>query len=207
MVTSTEVPLKILQAVKEIVLRDGVQAVRVDRVAAAAGVNKRMIYHYFQDKAGLLQALYQHQLSVLQASGALSAASMGLLGELFHRRIGATGNPVTWSGPVDQDMVSAALQIVLPQLLGGGYRGVGEAGFDSSVPASAAAEFAAFAVEVVGLLFPQLAQPVLGCAPGSAGYAGACKRLLTAQAAAKPVYRMTSSSRVRGAAAAGTSSE
>ena len=40
-------------------------SLRVDRVAQQAAANKRMIYHYFGDRAGLLQAVYDRQLKRL----------------------------------------------------------------------------------------------------------------------------------------------
>lgn len=36
--------------------RFGLAGARVDRIAAAGSINKRMIYHYFNDKAGLFDA-------------------------------------------------------------------------------------------------------------------------------------------------------
>jgi AcrR family transcriptional regulator len=54
----------------------GLNGARVDRIATRAGVNKRMIYHYFDDKEGLY-------LAVLEATySGIRAAEIGLrLGE------------------------------------------------------------------------------------------------------------------------------
>jgi len=47
----------ILQAALAEFAEHGPAGARVDRIAAVAGVNKRMLYHYFGDKAGLFQAV------------------------------------------------------------------------------------------------------------------------------------------------------
>lgn len=69
MVTSAdaqpESKAKILAAATKAFVAVGPAGARVDAIAAAAGVNKRMLYHYFGNK----QALYQ---AVLQASAANS---------------------------------------------------------------------------------------------------------------------------------------
>jgi AcrR family transcriptional regulator len=47
----------------------GIAGARVDRVAAAAGVNKAQIYAYFGDKLGLFQAVYRmHADAVVDAT-------------------------------------------------------------------------------------------------------------------------------------------
>ena len=52
----------ILQAAAETMAAAGSGAVRVDEVARLAGANKRMIYHYFGDRAGLVQAVIASRL-------------------------------------------------------------------------------------------------------------------------------------------------
>lgn len=48
---------KILSAATQAFVRLGPAGARVDAIAAAAGVNKRMLYHHFGDKQGLYQAV------------------------------------------------------------------------------------------------------------------------------------------------------
>lgn len=48
---------KILAAATQAFVRSGPAGARVDAIAAAAGVNKRMLYHHFGDKQGLYQAV------------------------------------------------------------------------------------------------------------------------------------------------------
>ncbi len=53
----------ILAAARDAFARHGLDGARIDAIAAAAGVNKRMIYYYFTDKEGLflatLEGLYR----------------------------------------------------------------------------------------------------------------------------------------------------
>jgi AcrR family transcriptional regulator len=49
----------ILDAATAEITRKGLNGCRVDAIAARAGVNKRMIYHYFGDKAGLYLAVLE----------------------------------------------------------------------------------------------------------------------------------------------------
>lgn len=62
----------ILAAARVIFARHGYEGARIDAIAAASGVNKRMIYYYFADKEGLflavLEALY---LELSRSAGAL----------------------------------------------------------------------------------------------------------------------------------------
>lgn len=51
----------------------GFDAVRVDELAEAAGLNKRMIYHYFGSKAGLYRAVVDPLYEMLQPAPDLEA--------------------------------------------------------------------------------------------------------------------------------------
>ena len=44
--------------------RRGPAGARIDAIAAAAGANKRMLYHYFDSKEGLLAAVLEDSLGV-----------------------------------------------------------------------------------------------------------------------------------------------
>jgi AcrR family transcriptional regulator len=62
----------ILEAATVEITRKGLNGARVDAIAARAGANKRMIYHYFGDKEGLYVA-------VLEATyAAIRSAEIGL---------------------------------------------------------------------------------------------------------------------------------
>jgi AcrR family transcriptional regulator len=49
-------------ALREFALR-GFAGARVDAIASRAGVNKRMLYHYFEDKEGLFRAVLRHKIA------------------------------------------------------------------------------------------------------------------------------------------------
>ena len=56
---------QILTAAANVFAREGYGGGRVDAIAEQALVNKRMLYHYFGDKAGLFDAVIADQLPVL----------------------------------------------------------------------------------------------------------------------------------------------
>ncbi len=58
---------RILAAAAIVFARDGYGGGRVDTIAQQAGVNKRMLYHYFGDKAALFEAVIANQLPVFDA--------------------------------------------------------------------------------------------------------------------------------------------
>ncbi|MDT8914731.1 TetR/AcrR family transcriptional regulator [Amycolatopsis sp. PS_44_ISF1] len=51
---------QILQAAVRVLARDGVRGLRVDRLAAEAGVSTALIYYHFKDRAGLLRHALDH---------------------------------------------------------------------------------------------------------------------------------------------------
>jgi TetR/AcrR family transcriptional regulator len=53
---------RILDAAKAEFAALGYAGARVDRIAAAAGVNKRMLYHYFGNKRDLYREVYERQV-------------------------------------------------------------------------------------------------------------------------------------------------
>jgi len=58
----------------------GFAGARVDTIARRAGSNKRMLYHYFTDKAGLFSAVLRHKIS--ERSRSVQAAAAGRQSEL-----------------------------------------------------------------------------------------------------------------------------
>ena len=61
MVTKTRNPDRTKRAILDAAVAEfsavGAAGARIDSIAAAAGVNKRMLYHYFESKEGLLAAV------------------------------------------------------------------------------------------------------------------------------------------------------
>ncbi len=58
-------------------LRHGFQGARVDRIVRAAGVNKRMLYHYFGSKDALYRQLLSSNLTRLQHHAAETPPDLG----------------------------------------------------------------------------------------------------------------------------------
>jgi AcrR family transcriptional regulator len=58
----------ILHAATEEITANGLNGARVDSIARRAGVNKRMIYHYFGDKEGLYLAVLEATYSAIRAA-------------------------------------------------------------------------------------------------------------------------------------------
>ena len=118
--TTTE--RRILQAAEHELLGSDPGSLRVDRVARAAEVNKRMIYHYFNDREGLLGTVYAVAIYRLQMSSAA-------ISETTRQVLGAIVGEVVW--PIDarepEDFLSGtspsalelqqSARILLPYLL------------------------------------------------------------------------------------------
>ena len=116
MVTSS-VRDEILAAATRIVAEQGAGGLRVDEVAALAGANKRMIYHYFGDRAGLLHQVVATQFAALIHDRSLPASLRRVV-----RRLRAWLNELdmvdaTVSAPAAADGATAAA-IVLRHCLG-----------------------------------------------------------------------------------------
>lgn len=70
---------KILDAAAEIFAARGYAGARVDEIAASAGMNKRLLYHYVGAKAELLAAVLTRQAQELDASSLSSPKLWSLL--------------------------------------------------------------------------------------------------------------------------------
>lgn len=76
---------KILNAAAEIFAAEGFAGARVDDIAAAAGVNKRLLYHYVGAKAELLSAVLTRHAQQLDAASLSSPQLWSLvLAEASH---------------------------------------------------------------------------------------------------------------------------
>ena len=58
----------ILRAATDEITAKGLTGARVDAIAERAGVNKRMLYHYFGDKQGLYLAVLEHTYSAIRTA-------------------------------------------------------------------------------------------------------------------------------------------
>src|SRR5947207_3655114 len=60
---------RILAAAFQEFAAQGFAGARVDRIADRAGINKRMLYHYFGDKEGLFREVLRRKIAERQAWG------------------------------------------------------------------------------------------------------------------------------------------
>ena len=58
----------ILRAATDEITAKGLTGARVDAIAKRAGVNKRMLYHYFGDKQGLYLAVLEHTYAAIRTA-------------------------------------------------------------------------------------------------------------------------------------------
>jgi AcrR family transcriptional regulator len=164
----------ILEAALREFARVGPAGARVDRIAAEAGVNKRMLYHYFGNKAGLYRALLgEHERLLAEASahvsGRLAALDASFSGSpewvrlLMWAELDGTRAPKSRTPPLD--------------------------------PEAAQLELALQAIAIAPWAFPALATAITGLDPSSppfaerrAAFFAAFERLLAA--APKPRLRL-----------------
>lgn len=59
---------RILQVASELIYRNGVAAVRLDDVEAAAGVGRSQLYHYFADREDLIRSVVQTTIDAVLAA-------------------------------------------------------------------------------------------------------------------------------------------
>ena len=90
MVTSSRDPLRtrvrILRAARREFVRKGFAGARVDAIARAASVNKRMLYHYFGNKEALFRAILREGIATnLDLVATAPADAVDLLPFLFER--------------------------------------------------------------------------------------------------------------------------
>lgn len=79
---------KILAAAERLFARDGLAGARTDTIAAAAGVNKALLYYYFKSKEALYEAVIEAHLSefnrqalaILKAPGSARALLLRYVG-------------------------------------------------------------------------------------------------------------------------------
>ncbi|HEV2874621.1 MAG TPA: TetR family transcriptional regulator [Thermoleophilaceae bacterium] len=75
---------RLLAAATDEFARHGVAGARVDRIAAAAGANKQLIYAYFENKDGLFDAVLAKHCGALAEQVPFDAEDMpGYVGRLF----------------------------------------------------------------------------------------------------------------------------
>lgn len=94
---------KILAAAHEEFSERGPAGARIDRIAAAAGVNKQRLYAYYTNKEGMFSAVLSRAFADLAAAVPIPATLEGLLGyagEVFdyHRKDPRLVRLLAWEG-------------------------------------------------------------------------------------------------------------
>ena len=74
---------KIILAAQQLLLDHGRAGLRIDDVAQAAGINKRMIYHYFGDREGLIATVLSLALAHMQQDARTSDELKLLLSDIY----------------------------------------------------------------------------------------------------------------------------
>ena len=72
---------RLIEVASKMMADHGVAGLRVDRVASLAKINKRMIYHYFGDKEGLVAKVLEQQL--LAITPVLSESEISVMRYFF----------------------------------------------------------------------------------------------------------------------------
>lgn len=184
----------LLQAAAADIYHYGEAGARVDRIAAAAGLNKRMIYHYFGDKSELTDVVFNTALMQLSsASSNLSRATRQFVARL--------SVPTRIRHEIVADVHSDALDLHEPAVIV--LRRMMDGAPSSFVLASQPAsphsdgrpkrvEWMQTCVELLSLAMPWAASATFVSAPGTSGFKTECERLLTPN---KPRYRQRGSVR------------
>lgn len=183
----------IFEAATQLVLEQGDAGLRVDAVAAAAGCNKRLIYHYFSNRERLVAAVYQQQCSVLRLDGnGLSESTRLFLDQQLLRlwpelASSEYPHPLARTGSTrNEDLPRAlnrALLLLLPLLL----RGVARLKDDPDTAHDSVSDWQKVSAELIAGVF---AADTLGKADRASVVS---KR---SQTSSKPRYRMASASRL-----------
>ncbi len=191
----------ILAAAETALLAADPGSLRVDRIAAAAGANKRMIYHYFSDRDGLLRAVYIRQLQRLTAEDAALTTGTKAVIEALLADFGTDAAEAVEEAVEEAEaeervqpglskpspmVLQNAAQILLPWLI---TRTAAQT--EQSVSAEA---WMCFCIEMMSLAFAQHAPMRFPAEPGSAEFMELSKRLLTASGT-KHRVRITPDSR------------
>jgi TetR/AcrR family transcriptional regulator len=84
---SAETKALILKAAERIYAECGLAGARTDAIAAAAGVNKALLYYYFKSKEGLYQAVVGSQLKGFQEQARKVLSAKGPAGPILLRYV------------------------------------------------------------------------------------------------------------------------
>ena len=151
---------KILVAAVDEFAARGYAGARVDRIAASAGVNKRMIYHHFGNKLGVFEAALSDQVSGVDITEKLARLWM-------HEALERGDEDILRLAERER---AAATRSETVQPTGSRRQGFPH---DASLSA-----LARTALETFPLAFPQIVRVVTGRRAGSVAFQSAWRRFL-----------------------------
>ena len=164
----------ILAAASQAVLVAGGGGLRIDAVAQSAKVNKRMIYHYFEHKEGLIRAVYGlYARRMVSGLNALSEESREIFGTLLGGLPdGLLEQTPDIDPPVSTGELRDAMQLLLPVLMRN------EAGV-AALKSISSDQWRIFSKDVMNMIFAGIGSKVIEPTKH------------------KPRFRMASTSRIR----------
>ncbi len=186
---------RILAAGEAALLGSGASGLRVDQVAAQAGVNKRMVYHYFGDRQGLVDAVLVRQLR------RLSLSDSGLA-EVTRLMLAAVATP-TYDDLLPEAEMSTQQMVIAARIVLAYLCTREDAVF--SPHKLTAQQWLQFTFELMSLAFVDAAIQALQTEPFTDGFRKLSEHLLTLNMPdlsappkrPKPRYRVTPVSRIK----------
>lgn len=179
---------RILSAARREFAAKGIAGARVDAIARRAGVNKRMLYHYFGSKDGLFAAVLQHTLNerLAHVPGESPDAAGRLRGRsAFYAGSGEYVRLLMWEAlehpaiePAERPERVTAYERLRTRVEADQAAGSLPAEFDSRQWA-----LAELAIGLMPIAFPQLTRMQVGLDVDSAEFQAAHQRFLTQLAA------------------------
>ena len=175
---------RILAAALDEFGRHGAAGARVDRIALAARVNKRMLYHYFGDKRGLYAATLGHALGAVDED----ASAGGLAERLDALQHGYARNPaqarlLTWAALSAEPAVGDAGRADAWRARVARTEADMAAGRLAIDCDAAQLELALVALALFPFAFPHLARSIAGHAPDAPEFRAAQRAFFAALAA------------------------
>jgi TetR/AcrR family transcriptional regulator len=163
---------KILAAALQEFSAKGIDGARVDAIAARAGVNKQLLYYYFDSKDGLFRAVLRERLATRAPEAAhADRTSPGRLAELQDRLAGERDwiRLLTWEalerpgrGPVEHEARRATLEQWVAAVEAAQAKGALPANLDARQLV-----LSELGTVLFPLAFPQLTRLVTGQSPTS----------------------------------------
>ncbi|MCR9260074.1 MAG: TetR/AcrR family transcriptional regulator [Pseudomonadaceae bacterium] len=182
--TSPDTAAAIFEAAARLMIEQGEGGLRVDAVATEAGCNKRLIYHYFGNRDGLIAAVYHRQCQVLLSpDNGLSDDARRFLHQQLQHIWPELETPLDTDESHLQGAIKRALVLLAPLLL----RAIADEQAEPLLADSARSQWRKVSAEVIDV--------VIGSE--TAAPADALKKVSErSHTSSKPRYRMASASRV-----------